>query len=450
MTQNIASVPFLWIVPLVIYLATFILVFDVGGSRAQSGWYSRKWFMPLLMVLLLLTAIGMVEGYASTMNIYFALPLFCVLLFVACMFCHGELAAMRPEPQYLTQFYLALSVGGAIGGVLVGVLAPLVFDSFAEMPLALMACALLATYLWWQSPPPNWSKGLTQSITAATLGMSALTGWWLWDYSMPSENTIMSKRDFYGTLSVTQTGPIEDKESLRHLYHGTISHGWQYTDTQLRTKPISYFGPEAGISKVLDFYAQQRPSIDVGILGLGIGVLVAYGRENDRYRIYELVPSVLEIAKKYFWYLTDAKANVSFNLGDGRLSLEREPSQQFDMLSIDAFSSDSVPMHLMTVEALQVYQKQIKPEGAIIYNVTNRLINLAPMVQLLAQKEGMAAILISDTTAQGDYYKTDFVIVTRNQKLIQDPRLASAKPIVPIPGLKVWTDDYNNLFDVLR
>jgi hypothetical protein len=208
MTQNIASVPFLWIVPLVIYLATFILVFDVGGSRAQSGWYSRKWFMPLLMVLLLLTAIGMVEGYASTMNIYFALPLFCVLLFVACMFCHGELAAMRPEPQYLTQFYLALSVGGAIGGLLVGVLAPLVFDSFAEMPLALMACTLLATYLWWQSPPPNWSKGWTQSITAATISMSALTGWYLWDYSMPSENTIVSKRDFYGTLSVTQTGPL--------------------------------------------------------------------------------------------------------------------------------------------------------------------------------------------------------------------------------------------------
>jgi len=267
---------------------------------------------------------------------------------------------------------------------------------------------------------------------------------------MPSENTIVSKRDFYGTLSVTQTGPLEDRATLRHLYHGTISHGWQYTDTQLRTKPISYFGPEAGISKVLDFYAQQRPSIDVGILGLGIGVLVAYGRENDNYRIYELVPSVLEIAKKYFWYLTDAKANLSITLGDGRLNLEREPSQQFDMLSIDAFSSDSIPMHLMTVEALQVYQKQIKPEGAIVYNVTNRLINLAPMVQLLAQQEGMTAILISDTTAQGDYYKTDFVIVTRNQKLIKDPRLASATPIVPIPGLKVWTDNHNNLFDVLR
>jgi len=450
MTQNIASVPFLWIVPLVIYLATFILVFDVGGSRAQSGWYSRKWFMPLLLVLLMLTAYGMVEGYASTMNIYFALPLFCVLLFVACMFCHGELAAMRPEPQYLTQFYLALSIGGAIGGLLVGVLAPLLFDSFAEMPLALMACALLATYLLWQSPPPNWSKGWTQSITAATICMSALTGWFLWDYSKPSDNTIVSKRDFYGTLSVTQTGPLEDKETLRHLYHGTISHGWQYTDTQLRTKPISYFGPEAGISKVLDFYSQQRPSIDVGILGLGIGVLVAYGRETDNYRIYELVPSVLEIAKKYFWYLTDTKANVSFTLGDGRLSLEREPPQQFDMLSIDAFSSDSVPMHLMTVEALKVYQKQIKPEGAIVYNVTNRLINLAPMVQLLAQKEGMTAILISDTTAQGDYYKTEFVVVTRNQKLIQDLQLASAKPIVPIQGLKVWTDNHNNLFDVLR
>jgi len=217
MTQNIASVPFLWIVPLVIYLATFILVFDVGGARSQSGWYARQWFMPLLMVLLLITAYGMVEGYASTMNIYVALPLFCVLLFVACMFCHGELAAMRPEPQYLTRFYLALSVGGAIGGLLVGVLAPLVFDSFAELPLALMACALLATYLWWQSPSTPVSKSAAQAVTAAAVGISAVTGWYLWDYSRPSPETIVSKRDFYGTLSVTQTGPLEDKNTLRHL-----------------------------------------------------------------------------------------------------------------------------------------------------------------------------------------------------------------------------------------
>ena len=450
MTQNIASVPFLWIVPLVIYLATFILVFDVGGARSQSGWYARQWFMPLLMVLLLITAYGMVEGYASTMNIYVALPLFCVLLFVACMFCHGELAAMRPEPQHLTRFYLALSVGGAIGGLLVGVLAPLVFNSFAELPLALMACALLATYLWWQSPSTPVSKSAAQAVTAAAVGISAVTGWYLWDYSRPSPETIVSKRDFYGTLSVTQTGPLEDKNTLRHLYHGTISHGWQYTDAQLRTKPISYFGPGAGISRVLDFYAQQRPSIDVGILGLGIGVLAAYGRETDNYRIYELVPSVLDIAKKYFWYLTDAKAKVSYSLGDGRLNLERDPPQQFDMLSIDAFSSDSVPMHLMTVEALRVYQKQIKPDGAIVYNVTNRLINLAPMVKLLAEQEGMTAILISDKAARGDYYQTDFVIVTRNPKLIADARLKDAVPIQALPGLKVWTDHHNNLFDVLR
>ena len=188
----------------------------------------------------------------------------------------------------------------------------------------------------------------------------------------------------------------------------------------------------------------------MGILGLGIGVLAAYGREADNYRIYELVPSVLDIAKKYFWYLTDAKAKVSYSLGDGRLNLERDPPQQFDMLSIDAFSSDSVPMHLMTVEALRVYQKQIKPDGAIVYNVTNRLINLAPMVKLLAEQEGMTAILISDTAARGDYYQTDFVIVTRNPKLIADARLKDAVPIQALPGLKVWTDHHNNLFDVLR
>jgi MFS family permease len=450
-TQNIASVPFLWIVPLVLYLVTFILVFDVGSSRGKSGWYSRSVFIPLLFALLVITMYGMYDGYASTMNIYLALPLFCILLFVACMFCHGELAALRPDSQYITQFYLCLSIGGAAGGLMVGLLAPLVFNTFAELPLALISCGLLTIFVMWKAP----SLGITAKANKAFMGCAiALTcsmSWLLWQESKTSEETLLQHRDFYGTLRVAESDKNMTPESVRDLYHGVISHGWQHTYEPLRSKPVSYFGPDTGIAKTITFYQQDEPSIRIGILGLGIGILTAYGREADSFRIYELVPAVIDIAKKYFWYLTTSKSKIDYLVGDGRLSLEREPSNQFHMLSVDAFSSDSIPMHLMTVEALQSYKKQIREDGAIVYNVTNRLINLAPMVKLIAEQEGMEAILIANRPSEPDLYRTDFVVVTQNKKLIAELKKGQDyKPIETMPKLKVWTDSYNNLFDVLR
>lgn len=450
-TQNIASVPFLWIVPLVLYLVTFILVFDVGSSRGKSGWYSRQIFIPLLFVLLAITTYGMYEGYASTMNIYLALPLFCFLLFVGCMFCHGELAALRPSAQYITQFYLCLSIGGAAGGLMVGLAAPLVFDSFVELPLALVSCGLLASYVMWRAPSTAITRKVNSILIACALTLSCALGWLLWLESLSSEEVLLKHRDFYGTLRVTESDKNNTPESVRDLYHGVISHGWEHTYEPLRAKPVSYFGPNTGIARTITFYQQEEPSIRVGILGLGIGILTSYGREADSFRIYELVPAVIDIAKKYFWYLTGSKSKIDYLVGDGRLSLEREQSNQFHMLSVDAFSSDSIPMHLMTVEALRGYKKQIKDDGAIVYNVTNRLINLAPMVKLIADKEGMEAVLIANRPPEADLYRTDFVVVTNNKKLIATLQNApDYKPIETLPKLKAWTDSYNNLFDVLR
>lgn len=450
-TQNIASVPFLWIVPLVLYLVTFILVFDVGSSRGKSGWYTRQIFIPLLFVLLAITTYGMYEGYASTMNIYLALPLFCLLLFVGCMFCHGELAALRPSAQYITQFYLCLSIGGAADGLMVGLLAPLVFNSFVELPLALISCGLLASYVMWQVPSTAITAKVNSILIACALTLTCALGWLLWLESLSSEEVLLQHRDFYGTLRVTESDKNNTPESVRDLYHGVISHGWEHTYEPLRAKPVSYFGPNTGIAKTITFYQQEEPSIRVGILGLGIGILTSYGRENDSFRIYELVPAVIDIAKQYFWYLTTSKSKIDYLVGDGRLSLEREQSNQFHMLSVDAFSSDSIPMHLMTVEALRGYKKQIKEDGAIVYNVTNRLINLAPMVKLIADKEGMEAVLIANRPPEADLYRTDFVVVTNNKKLIATLQKApDYKPIETLPKLKAWTDSYNNLFDVLR
>ena len=450
-TQNVASVPFLWIIPLVLYLVTFMLVFDVGSARGRSGWYSRPIFVPLLLILLVITSYGMYEGYASTMHIYVALPLFCILLFVACMFCHGELAALRPGTQYITQFFLCLSIGGAAGGLMVGLLAPLVFNSFIELPLALILCGLLAAYVVWRTPSPGNPAKVNTALIGFALASTCLVGWFLWKESLSTEETLVQHRDFYGTLRVSESDKNNTPDSVRDLYHGVISHGWQHTYEPLRTKPVSYFGPDTGIAQTVLFYQKEEPSIRVGVLGLGIGILTSYGRETDNFRIYELVPAVIDIAKKYFWYLTESKSKLSYLVGDGRLSLERESSNQFHVLSVDAFSSDSIPMHLMTVEALRLYKNQIKEDGAIIYNVTNRLINLAPMVKLIADAEGMQATLIANRPSEPDLYPTDFVVVTNNQKLIA--KLQQAKDYVPIdtpPKLRAWTDRYNNLFDVLR
>ena len=449
-TQNVASVPFLWIVPLVLYLVTFILVFDVGSSRGNSGWYYRPVFLPLLFVLVIAIAYGLDDSFAY-LNVHVAIPLFCAGLFVACMFCHGELAALRPSPKYLTRFYLMLSVGGAVGGLIVGVVAPLVFNTFLELPLALVACGLLAAWVSWIAPGRVVRPILRWGTPLTALLVTVVASWYLWSYvSYQYQDALLLHRDFYGTLRVKQDGVDSDPQTKRSLVHGVINHGYQSTYEPLRSKPMSYFGPDSGIARVLAYYGDERPAIRVGVIGLGVGALAGWGRAGDTYRMYELVPSVLDIAKSHFWFLTGSKAKIESVLGDGRLSLEREPPQNFDMLSIDAFSSDAIPMHLMTREALRVYKSQIKPDGAIVYNITNRFINLAPMVKLLAEAEGMQAIMISHSPESDEYNYTDYMIVTSNQKLLANHRFKEAAEIDKLPGLKVWTDDFNNLFDVLR
>jgi len=393
----------------------------------------------------------MYEGYASTMNIYLALPLFCILLFVGCMFCHGELAALRPATQYITQFYLCLSIGGAAGGLMVGLIAPLVFNSFAELPLALISCGLLASFVIWRAPSLVISVKVNSTLIICALALTFAMSCLLWQESLSSEETLLQHRDFYGVLRVSESDKNNTPESVRDLYHGVISHGWQHTYEPLRAKPVSYYGPGTGIAETITFYQQEEPSIRVGILGLGIGILTSYGREADSFRIYELVPAVIDTAKKYFWYLSTSKSKIDYLVGDGRLSLEREQSNQFHVLSVDAFSSDSIPMHLMTVEALRGYKKQIREDGAIVYHVTNRLINLAPMVKLIADQEGMEAVLIANRPTEDDLYHTEFVVVTNNKKLIASLQKADDyKAIETLPKLKAWTDSYNNLFDVLR
>ncbi len=446
-TQNVASVPFVWILPLVLYLLSFILVFDVGGGRGKSGWYARIWALPLLFGLLSAMAYYLSQNL-GVMNIRYSIALYCAGLFVACMFCHGELAALRPAPRYLTRFYLMISIGGAAGGLFVGLVAPRIFSIFLELPMALVACGALAALLTWKSAQASPKKWLF-AAPALALAVTAGAAWHAWVYfDYIRTDALLMTRNFYGTLRVKQHGRGDDPATTRALVHGVINHGWQYIDPELRREPISYFGPGSGIARALDFYGEKPRRI--GVIGLGVGVFTAWGRPGDHFRVYELDPDVVKIAREQFWYLADSKAKIEVITGDGRLNMERDAPQNFDFISVDAFSSGSIPIHLLTREALQAYKRHLAPGGVIVYNVTNRFVNLAPQLKLVAEAEGMKIILVSDDPAEDKYSGTSYVLVTQNEQLLADARFADAEDIEPIKGLQTWTDGFNNLFKVVR
>jgi SAM-dependent methyltransferase/MFS family permease len=450
-TQNVASVPFVWIVPLVLYLLSFILVFDVGGARATSGWYARAWGLPVLFALMVGMSWLLYENL-GVMSIRYLIALYSAGLFAACMFCHGELAAMRPAPRYLTRFYLMISIGGAAGGLFVGLIAPRIFNTFVELPVALVACGALAALLTWRSA--NADQGFTarkKILIATSLTALMVTGFVSWHgykyVEYVHSNAIVMTRNFYGTLRVKEYDR-GDAQVTRALVHGVINHGWQYTDPSLRVQPISYFGPESGIARALDFY--DRGPRRVGVIGLGVGVFMAWGKPGDNYRIYELDPDVVKIAREQFWYLSDSKAKIEVVTGDGRLNMERDVPQSFHLISVDAFSSGSIPIHLLTREALRAYRRHLAPGGVVVYNVTNRFVNLAPLLKLVAEAEGMKAILINNSPTDDKYSGTAYVLVTENEQLLADKRFADADEIEPIPGLTAWTDSFNNLFKVVK
>ena len=450
-TQNVASVPFIWILPLVLYLLSFILVFDVGGGRRLSGWYGRAWGLPALFALLVAMSYYLSQNL-GVMNIRWSIALYSAGLFTACMFCHGELAAMRPSPRYLTRFYLMVSVGGAAGGLFVGMIAPRVLHTYLELPFSLIVCGLLAALLTWRSaaqkPAGSAERRLFYVAPAVALAVTTALVWHAMEYlAYVQSNTVLMTRNFYGTLRVKEYDRGEGSAS-RALVHGVINHGWQYVDPALRREPISYFGPGSGIARALSFY-EGRPR-RVGIIGLGVGSFTAWGKAGDYFRIYELDPDVVRIAREQFWYLADSPATIDVVTGDGRLNMERDPPQKFDLISVDAFSSGSIPIHLLTREALQVYRRHLAPGGVIVYNVTNRFVNLPPQLKLVAEAEGMKILQIDDSPEDDKYSGTSYVLVTENEALVADKRFANTQAIEPIRGLETWTDKHNNLFKVVR
>ncbi len=429
-TQNIASIPFLWLVPLTLYLLTFILCFE------SDNWYQRAWLLGPCAVLLGLCAWGL-QTSDVTLDIKIAVPLYLTGLFMFCMFFHGELAKIRPAPRYLTQFYLMISLGGALGGMFVGLVAPRIFPTYYELGLGFVVAAILAAVTLRKQPFFVW---------IIPIALAGVCGYY-WDKQITQqrEDTRVMVRNFYGTLRTKDIGNATSDDGVRRLIHGVILHGEQYLKPERRDLPTTYYGPESGVALAIKHTAQQE-SQKVGVIGLGTGTLAVWGKPGDNYHFYDINPQVIDIAQSEFTYLKDSKAHVDISLGDARLSLEREAPHEFDVLVVDAFSSDSIPVHLITKEAMAVYLKHVKPGGAVVFHVTNRFLKLAPVVKQIADDLGLYAALIVDEAEGTAFSKTDWVIVTRDRALVDTEAIAQkTTEIDVIPGLRLWTDDFNNL-----
>ena len=431
LTQNISSVPFLWVLPLALYLTSFILAFD------HPRWYIRPAFVGALVLL-----VPAMAWAIPSLDLQVAVPLYVVGLFVACMVCHGELARLKPDPAHLTRFYLMISLGGALGAVLVAIVAPLVLPGYFELGIALVALGSIVALL----------KRMRWLGLGAPLVTALLVGRGVYDYS---EGVRVMERDFYG---VVRTADHRNPVAYRSMYHGGIMHGGQLLDDSFRSMPADYFGPGSGYGRVFASLREMQPKkpLSVGVIGLGAGVLAAWMKPGDRLVFYEISPRVVDIAKREFTFLNDSSAKIEVILGDGRLSLEREPPRGYDVMGIDAFSGDSIPMHLVTREAMAIYLKHLNPDGVIVFQATNRFIDLLPVVKKLAAEFGLEAVNVADDPDADDgaeywYSKTDQVIVTRNRKLLDAPRIAeAAEEIADRPELPVFTDAHHNLLRILK
>jgi len=446
LSQNVAPIPFLWVLPLAVYLLSFILCFE------RDKVYNRGVFLPLLVIAL--------DGAAYTIyanegnpNIAWAIPTFVAALFIGCMVCHGELARLKPDPKHLTAFYLMISLGGALGGVFVAIVAPHVFHTYLELPLSMVACSALAAIVLWISPQ-QWSGKIP--VTAVRIGMLAFTfGLAIhlgYEKHLADRVFRLSVRNFYGVLRVRDVPQDEENTAARRLIHGTINHGVQLLDAKRRDEPTSYYGPFSGMGRAMG-YLQKRGPVRVAVIGLGAGVTASFCRAGDFFRFYEINPLALSIASTWFTFLRDCKADHEVLLGDARLTLEAQPSQQFDLMAIDAFSSDAIPVHLLTREAFALYFRHLKPSGILAVHVSNRYLDLVPVVTRNARDFGRTPMDVDDDDEEQDYFSnSDWVLVSSDPAIYRDAafKSSSVQPARFRASLRPWTDDYSNLFQILK
>lgn len=436
LSQDVAAIPFLWIVPLSLYLLSFIIVF--AGPR----WEWHPSFLAFPSVAIVCMAFAMSHGIGR-IHIFYLIPLFSFGMFICCMVCHGELARMKPAPRYLTAFYLMISLGGAIGGLFVGFVAPRIFPNFYELPIGVTAAALFAACLLYRKP----IRGIGSSVSwAFLLGLSILVGLlFIGDANDDNKRFISTRRNFYGVLHVSQD------EDTRSLMYGTIRHGVQYLDDKRHMEPISYYGKESGLGIAMQMRDPRTPQ-RVAVIGLGTGTIAAFGRAGDVYRFYEINPLVVQVAGTEFRFLKDSKARIETVLGDARLSMEREKPNDYDLIAVDAFSGDAIPVHLITQQAIALYFRHLKPTGILAIHVSNRYLDLLPVVKQVVEANGKFARYVeNDADDDNEISASQWVLAVNRPEQLSDKRFAgSFLPIAAKPGLRTWTDDYSNLFQILK
>jgi SAM-dependent methyltransferase len=434
LTQDVAPVPFLWVLPLSLYLLSFILCFDAP----------RYYVRPLFLAALPFAFFGMDRIMDEGMPVPAMIALISASLFVFCMVCHGELVRRKPHPRHLTLFYVMLSTGGALGGMFVGLFAPAAFNAYFEFPIGLFLCALLMVIVLWKELRRIWRIALLLALCGYGIRLGMVSKEFVDGYHVVVRN-------FYSQLRVSERddgGP----GLKRVMVHGRINHGQQYLADEHRRTPTTYYCHESGVGRALFALPQDRP-LKLGMVGLGAGTLAAYGRKGDEVRIYEINEQVLDLAQSQFTYLADSPARIVPVLGDGRLMLEREPDQGFDLLAMDAFSGDSIPAHLLTLEAMQTYLRHLKPDGILAVHITNRYLDLQPVMAAAAQHYGKKALLYAlEHDDDNDFcFTTDWVLIMSPERAAALPLVMNdGAPLAPKPGFRPWTDAFSNLFSVLK
>jgi hypothetical protein len=445
-SQEIAVIPFLWILPLSIYLLTFIIAFE------RDRWYNRQLFS--VGIGLLAPIACALLGAAVVLSLRLQIVAHLIVLFAACMLCHGELARSRPSSGYLTAFYLSVAAGGALGGLFVAVIAPHVFSGYSEYPLGLAAACLLGFAGWLRTGAyKQWVRGnFAVRVPLIALLLGGLTAVAAAVISK-DQFTSATVRNFYGILRVKEN--MDTNGAYRLLTHGTIRHGFQYLRGAKHEWPTSYYGPHSGVAIVLQ--AIKRPNRRVAVVGLGTGTLAAWGKPGDVFRFYEINPTVKNIANDWFTYLKDSKAKTEIVLGDARVQMERElaggESHDFDAIAVDAFSSDAIPLHLLTAECGDIYRRHLVTGGFLLLHISNRSLDLEPVTRGLAQHLGWKSLeLVSLDYAETGESSANWVLITENAEFLKLPEIRGStvhwageqKPAI------TWTDDFASLWHVLK
>ena len=447
MSQDVGAVPLLWVAPLGLYLLTFVVCFSrpALASRAVFGWLVA-FAGPLLAWLLW-------RAHHSSLGVQ--LFGYGAVLLIGSMACHGELVRRRPAEARLTDFYLSMSLGGALGGGLVAVLGPLLLPDWFELHLAWLAVGGLWLLTRPRAAEPAWqprSVIIVRRLTIAVAALVTIVGLGAHVVRRLSGVEVL-ERGFYGVLQVEHYARHRPSRHIVHLLDGRISHGFQYVESENRRAPTAYFVPDSGVGIALR-HGEGR-SRHVGVLGLGAGTLAAYGRPGDRYRFYEINPDVVGVARTHFTWLEDSLAEIAIVPGDGRLSLAREAAQRFDVLVLDAFAGDAIPVHLLTREAFALYARHLVEDGVLAVNISNRHVDVMSVVRVHGAALGMTPVWVKASSASPlGPYVSHWMLLSRNPEFLKWPALvARSRPLPSLPLTAndwAWTDDFAPLLPVLH